>query len=69
MDRPLKVKEDRSLALLRLRLAGIVKHIAWHAFRHSFATMLKANGEDAKVVPESLRHANSRITLMCTCKT
>ena len=43
--------------------AGIVKHIGWHTFRHSFATLLKANGEDVKVVQESLRHANSRITL------
>jgi integrase len=42
---------------------GIVKHIGWHTFRHSFATLLKANGEDVKVVQESLRHANSRITL------
>ena len=33
------------------------------AGRHSFATLLKANGEDVKVVQESLRHANSRITL------
>jgi integrase len=32
-------------------------------FRHSYATQLKANGEDVKVVQESLRHANSRITL------
>ncbi len=43
--------------------AGILKHISWHTFRHSFATLLKANGEDVKVVQESLRHANSRITL------
>ena len=43
--------------------ARIVKHIGWHTFRHSFATLLKANGEDVKVVQESLRHANSRITL------
>lgn len=43
--------------------AGIVKHIGWHTFRHSFATLLNANGEDVKVVQESLRHANSRITL------
>ena len=42
---------------------NIVKHIGWHTFRHSFATLLKANGEDVKVVQESLRHANSRITL------
>jgi integrase len=43
--------------------AGIVKHSGWHTFRHSFATLLKANGEDVKVVQESLRDANSRITL------
>jgi len=43
--------------------AGIIKHIGWHTFRHSFATLLKANGEDVKIVQESLRHANSRITL------
>ena len=42
---------------------GITKQIGWHTFRHSYATHLKANGEDVKVVQESLRHANSRITL------
>ena len=42
---------------------GINKTIGWHTFRHSYATQLKANGEDVKVVQESLRHANSRITL------
>jgi integrase len=42
---------------------GIHKAIGWHTFRRSFATLLKANGEDIKVVQESLRHANSRITL------
>lgn len=35
----------------------------WHMFRHTFATLLKANGEDVKTVQELLRHANSRITL------
>ena len=42
---------------------GIDKPIGWHTFRHSYAIRLKANGEDVKVVQESLRHANSRITL------
>jgi site-specific recombinase XerD len=45
------------------RRCGINKRIGWHTFRHSYATHLKANGEDIKVVQESLRHANSRITL------
>jgi integrase len=43
--------------------AGITKHIGWHTFRRSYGTLLKANGEDVKVVQESLRDANSRITL------
>jgi site-specific recombinase XerD len=34
-----------------------------YTFRHSFGTLLKANGEDVKMVQELLRHANSRITL------
>jgi integrase len=42
---------------------GIHRTIGWHAFRHSYATQLEGNGEDVKVVQESLRHANSRITL------
>src|SRR6266571_3415897 len=42
---------------------GIHKTIGWHTFRHSYATQLKPNGEDVKMVQESLRHANSRITL------
>lgn len=42
---------------------GINKRIGWHTFRHTFGTLLKANGEDVKTVQELLRHANSRITL------
>jgi integrase len=45
------------------RKAGINKQVGWHTFRHSFGTLLKANGEDVKTVQELLRHANSRITL------
>jgi len=45
------------------RRVGINKTIGWHTFRHSFGTILKANGEDVKTVQELLRHANSRITL------
>ena len=43
--------------------AGVAKRIGFHTFRHSLATMMKANGEDVKTVQELLRHANSRITL------
>jgi integrase len=45
------------------RASGIFKNIGWHTFRHTFGTLLKANGEDVKTVQELLRHANSRITL------
>jgi integrase len=45
---------------------GIVKRIGWHSFRHTYATLLKASGADIKVVQESLRHANARITMDCT---
>jgi integrase len=45
------------------KLAGIVKHVRWHVFRHTFATLLKGNGEDVKTVQESLRHADSKVTL------
>ncbi len=43
--------------------AGIRKRIGWHTFRHTFGTLLKANGEDVKTVQELLRHANPRMTL------
>jgi site-specific recombinase XerD len=45
------------------KLAGITKRVRWHVFRHSFATLLKGNGEDVKTVQESLRHADSKMTL------
>ena len=43
--------------------AGITKHVTWHAFRHSFSTLLVANDNDVKTVQHLLRHANRRITL------
>ena len=43
--------------------AGIRKHIGWHTFRHSFCTLLMANGENVKIVQELMRHANCRTTL------
>jgi integrase len=45
------------------RKLGIAKKISWHTFRHTYSTILKANGEDVKVVQELLRHASARITL------
>jgi integrase len=43
--------------------AGITKHLSWHVFRHTFSTMLAANGEDVKTVQSLLRHANPSITM------
>jgi integrase len=42
---------------------GITKKLSWHTFRHTFSSLLKANGEDVKVVQELLRHVTSRTTL------
>ena len=42
---------------------GITKRIGWHAFRHSYSTLLKASGTDIKVMQELLRHASTRVTL------
>lgn len=43
--------------------AGITKRIGWHTFRHTFATLLKGNKEEVKVVQELMRHASARMTL------
>jgi site-specific recombinase XerD len=43
--------------------AKIAKRIGWHTFRRTFSTLLKATGEDVKVVQELLRHASAKITL------
>lgn len=43
--------------------AGVTKHLGWHTFRHSVATILGEKEENVKVVQELLRHATSRITL------
>ena len=42
---------------------GITKRIGWHTFRHSYSTLLKANGADIQVMQELLRHASTRVTL------
>jgi integrase len=43
--------------------AGITKRVGWHTFRHSYSSLLVANGENVKVVQELMRHASSRFTL------
>jgi site-specific recombinase XerD len=43
--------------------AAITQRIGWHTFRHTYSSLLKANGADTKVMQELLRHASSRVTL------
>jgi len=45
-----------------LKRAGITKHVSYHTFRHTFGTLLNANGENPKVVQELLRHASLKVT-------
>lgn len=40
----------------------MTKHVSYHTFRHTFGTLLNANGENAKVVQELLRHASLKVT-------
>jgi integrase len=42
---------------------GVQKHIGWHTFRHSLASIVAENGGNLKVVQDLLRHATSRITM------
>jgi len=46
-----------------VRELGIDKRVSWHTFRRTYSSLLKANGEDVKVVQELLRHASFRITM------
>ncbi len=43
--------------------AGIHKRVGWHTFRHTYSTLLVANGENVKVVQELMRHAKAWTTL------
>ena len=45
-----------------LKRAKITKHVTYHTFRHTFGTLLNANGENPKVVQELLRHASMKVT-------
>lgn len=44
------------------RRAGL-GDIGWHNLRHTFSSLLRANGEDIKVQQELLRHADVRTTM------
>ncbi len=42
--------------------AGIAGKVGWHTLRHTFGTLMKANGEDIKTIQELLRHSNYKVT-------
>ena len=45
-----------------LKEAGITAPVGWHTLRHTFGTLMKANGEDLKTIQEMLRHATFKVT-------
>jgi integrase len=40
----------------------LATNVTYHTFRHTFGTLLNANGENSKVVQELLRHASLKMT-------
>lgn len=59
---PTRVR-SRGSHLSRRDQGRVKKHIGWHTFLHSVASLLDQNGEDVKVVQELLRLAATRITI------
>ena len=57
----------RSIQPLARKL-GIEGNVGWHTFRRTFCSLLKASGEDIKVVQELMRHAVRASRLVCTRK-
>ena len=45
-----------------VKRAKVQKNVCYHTFRHTFGTLLNANGENPKVVQELLRHASLKVT-------
>jgi site-specific recombinase XerD len=43
--------------------AKITKRIGWHTLRHTFGTLLNANGADLKTIQTLMRHANVSVTM------
>jgi site-specific recombinase XerD len=64
-ERPTAVLSRNVVAILRQagsQRAKITKQVSYHTFRHTFGTLLNANGENPKVVQELLRHASLKVT-------
>jgi integrase len=63
LDRRAMASAYRSMRPRNRQREQAQKHVGWHTFRHSFSTMLIANGENVKVAQELMRHSNCRCTL------
>src|SRR5713226_4731857 len=64
-ERPTTLLARHAVAVLRqagLGTCRVTKQVSYHTFRHTFGTLLNANGENPKVVQELLRHASLRVT-------
>ncbi len=53
----------RITSVLQRSEPGLRKRIGWHTLRHTFGTLLKANGEDVATVQALMRHANVTVTM------
>lgn len=43
--------------------AKVQKRLGWHTLRHTFGTLLNANGADMKTIQSLMRHANVSVTM------
>jgi integrase len=58
-----RFREERRSKVRNIMSALTVTRSAGHTLRHSFGTLMKANGEDVKTIQELLRHANFKVTM------